>query len=132
MNAFAFDPKQPSLSNYERTQTYLLSYTKSIVVVGGGKVTHRIHEPNCRAADNCGALPPSGTVCESPRNLPNEPADIALPAMYQDPTDNQLKPISELVLGVANPMGQPWHTQLGHLSVLSVEITDEPVTHDFL
>ncbi len=62
----------------------------------------------------------------------HEPADLALPALYQDPEDNQLKPISELVSGVANPMAQPWHTQLGHLSVLSVEVTDEPATHDFL
>ena len=114
---------------YESHRTFLLSYTKSIVVVGGGKVTHRIQDSNCHSIDNCG---PGNVddVCFAPRSLPNEP-DVPVPAMYQDPADHQLKPTTEL--SELNPtLSQPWHSQLGHLTITSVEVTTDPVTKDYL
>ncbi len=119
----------PTGQGYEAHRTFLLSYTKSIVVVGGGKVTHRVQDPNCHSIDNCG---PGGydDVCRAPRSLPNEP-DVPVPAMYQDPADGKLKPTTEL--SQLNPtLSQPWHSQLGHLTITSVEVTTDPVTQDYL
>jgi len=128
MNAFptAIDPSM----SFSGHQTYLLSYTKSIVVIGGGKIVHRMADSNCHAADNCGEHA-IFTTCDAPRNLPNEPADLPLPAMYQDPEDHQLKPTLQLS-SLNTALSQPWHAQLGHLSVLSVEVTAVPATHDYL
>ena len=115
--------------NWESHRTFLLSYTKSIIVVGGGKVTHRVQDPNCYSIDNCGPgnVPPGACA---PRKLANEP-DVPVPAMYQDPADGQLKPTTEL--SVQNPtLSQPWDSQLGHLTITSVEVTTDPVTKDYL
>ncbi len=120
----------PPGRGYESHRTFLLSYTKSIVVVGGGKVTHLVHGPNCRSIDNCGLyqLEPEGCA---PRNIPNEPAATVLPATYLDAEDQQLKPTN--VLSVFNPEAtQPWRSNLGHLTVTAVEATDDPVTQDYL
>lgn len=111
----------------EEHRTFLLSYRKSIVVVGGGKVTHRVQAPKCRAIDNC--LSYGGVVCQEVSYLPNERRATMPPAVYQDPEDGVVKPSSELTVF---PQGQPWHTQLGHLTITGVEPTGAPVTHDFV
>ena len=124
MNAF------PPGMSFESHRTFLLSYTKSIVVVGGGQVTHRVQDPNCIAIDNCGDASAIDDFCAAPRYLPNEPTTLTLPAMYQDPQDGVVKPTSEL--SVLNPtLSQPWHSQLGHLTITAVEPTDDPVTHNY-
>jgi hypothetical protein len=125
MNAF------PPGTGYESHRTYQLSYTKSIVVVGGGQVTHRVQDPNCQAIDNCSIYDPVGPPC-IPRHLPNEPQDQSLPAQYQDPQDGMLKPLSEISPVHAAAPQQPWHSQLGHLTITAVEETDDPVTHDYM
>ncbi len=119
MNSF------PLGQGFEARRTYPISYTKSVVVVGGGKVTHRIQDSNCRAIDNCA----EGTdeVCIG-RSLPNEPT-VTLPAQYQEPVTHALKPLAELT---SYPVEQPWHAQLGHLVITAVEPTEDPVTHDYL
>jgi hypothetical protein len=115
---------------FERHSTFLLGFTKSIVVVGGGKVTHRIQDLNCRSVDNCGNGSHSDEgICSGARTLPNEP-DIPPPAMYQDPADHQLKPTLELS-EVNFTLSQPWHSQLGHLTITKVEVTTDPLTQDY-
>ncbi len=123
MNSF------PLGMGFESHRTFLLGYTKSIVVVGGGKVTHFIHDPNCHSIDNCGPPNRPDDFCDA-RSLPNEPVNVLLPPMYQDPEDKMLKETS--ALSELNPTAlQPWHSQLGHLTVTAVEATDDPVTTDY-
>ncbi len=124
MNAFP-------MGGYESHRTFLLSYTKSIVVVGGGKITYSVHDSNCHAIDNCGAGSQDAANCVDARTLPNEPRNVTLPAMYQDAQDLLIKPTEQLSALNADAV-QPWHSQLGHLTVTAVEATDDPVTQDYL
>jgi hypothetical protein len=116
MNAF------PQSSGAESHRTFLFSYQHTIDVPGQGFVEYRFQDANCKAVDNCGA----GTVddhgpCDTGRSLPNEP-DVTLPAMYTDvaaPSQPHLVPLAEL-----NPQSgaaQPWHAQIGHLTVTRIE-----------
>ncbi len=89
MNSF------PLGQGYESNRTFLLSYTKSIVVIGGGKVSYLLQDSNCNVADNCGPGPQESAQC-APRNMPNEPADVMLPAQYLDPTTQMLVPTQDL------------------------------------
>lgn len=111
-------------------RTFAISYTKSIVVVGGGKITHRVQSERCYLSNNCGAgVRMPGSACNG-RRLPNEPLEVALPAMYEHPASHLAQPIEQL--SVLNPDAkQPWHSQLGHLTVNSIEETSDPVTHDY-
>jgi hypothetical protein len=116
---------QPDLQ-FESHRTFFLSYSKSIVVVGGGKVTHRVQDPNCLAIANCD---PNGDLTCHPRYLPNEPMSLMPPAVYQDPQDGVVKPTSELTIHAEfTPRSI---NQLGHLTITAVEETDDPVTHDY-
>lgn len=112
----------------ETGRTYLVSYRKAIVIVGGGKIVHEIADRDCLAVDNCGPGLNEAS-CPSPRNLPNEP-NVLLPKTYEDPEDHELKPLS--ALSVSNPDGgQPWHSQLGHLTVQSIEQTNDPLSTNY-
>ncbi len=115
--------------------SFAISYTKTIVVVGGGKITYVVQDPDCRVVDNCGPNTASAAAPCEPRNIPNEPADVALPAMYPKPTidgNNQvLVPTHEL--SVVNPTAtQPWHSQIGHLTITKIEATADPPATDYL
>ncbi len=124
MNSF------PKGQGWESQRLFNVSFTKSIVIVGGGKLTHRVQDPDCRSVDNCGSgnVPPD--TCPAPRTLSKAPT-TQLPAQYQDPSDGLIKPTLAL-----SPMNkdftQPWHSQLGHLTVTKVEETTDPVTTDYL
>ena len=115
MNAF------PQGSGAESHRTFLFSYQHTIDVPGQGFVEYRFQDANCKAVDNCGA----GNVddhgpCDTGRALPNEP-NVTLPAMYTDVASSvqpHLVPLAEL-----NPQSgaaQPWHAQLGHLTVTNI------------
>jgi hypothetical protein len=126
----AFPPDRDLQSN----GVFRLSYTKSIVVVGGGNVTHRVQVPRCEVRDNCSLAGEEGCFGSPSYYLPNEPTDLELPSMYLDPVEQVLKPTIELS-GWARHVGaaqQPWHANLGHLTITSVEETDDAVTHDYL
>jgi hypothetical protein len=111
---------------YEAHRLYSLSYTKSIVVIGGGKVTYLVQDSNCHTAVNCQMnLDPTCTI----RWLPNEPNEL-VPPMYEDPADGMLKPTIEL-LGFNPTLMQPWKASLGHLTINKVEVTDDPVTQNY-
>ncbi len=93
---------------YATRRTYLFSYTKSIV--GGGQVTYKMHAPACAGVDNCGPGINGDVDCPSPRLLPNEPEDVALPSMYRGPGNSSLKPTLELNV-INDALTQPWHAQ---------------------
>ncbi len=115
---------------WESNRMFLLSFKKWIVIVGGGKITHLVEDSDCKSVNNCGAGSVPDDVCPEPRRLPGNDANTLLPAQYQDPADGMLKPTLELSPTSQN-LEQPWHSQLGHLTVTKVEPTDDPVTMDY-
>ncbi len=117
---------------WENHVTFLASYTKSIVVIGQGKIEHLIQDRNCHAIDNCGPDAVVGDVCPAPRKLPGADANLLLPSKYKDPTDGIVK--STLLLESAYPsatLAQPWHAQAAHLTITAITKTSDPVTKDY-
>jgi hypothetical protein len=114
MNAY------PLNSGAESHRTFLVSYSHTIDVIGGGFVEFHIGDSNCRSIDNCGPGNVSEVVCDAARTIPNEP-NAQLPAMYNDntwPTQPHLVPLGQL-----NPVTgpkQPWHAQISHFTVTRV------------
>jgi hypothetical protein len=115
-------PDTGALTDWEAHYTFLASYTKSIVVIGGGKIEHLVQDSNCHAIDNCGADYVNGNVCPQPRKLPAPDDTLTLPTKYQDPKDGMVKNTSQLVAGYPNlvNLGQPWHAQAGHLKITAI------------
>jgi len=68
--------------NYcEREATYLVSYRASFRVLGGGTMTFKIHDQNCKAIQNCGkSIDP---------NAPCEPRLVDFSGMSPPPTFTQ-------------------------------------------
>jgi hypothetical protein len=63
MNSF------PSTSAFcERHETFVMKYTASFPVLGGGSIKLVIHDSNCLGQQNCGA-PDSQPTCASPRSV---------------------------------------------------------------
>jgi hypothetical protein len=52
----------------EREATYLAKYTASFKVVGGGSLTFRIHDNNCKGQQNCGSNTDANSTC-APRTV---------------------------------------------------------------
>lgn len=119
--------------DWEGHWTYLAAYTKSIVVVGQGKVEHFFQDRNCHAIDNCGAPNVPDDVCPTPRKLPAPDDTLKLPAKYQDPTDSQVKSTLQLVSGgyPNQTLAQPWHAQAAHLTITAIEKTNDPVDKNY-
>jgi hypothetical protein len=117
-------------SGWESHRTFLINYTKSIVIVGGGKITYLVQDSNCHAIDNCGAGNVPDDVCPAPRTIPNEPTAM-LPAMYKDPADGKVKATASLNELSNGSVAQPWHSQAGHLTITKIEETADPVTMDY-
>ncbi len=121
-------------TEFESHRTFLISYTKSIVIVGGGHIEHLVQDSNCHAIDNCGSGPVGETLaeCQAARNLPKEPTTM-LPAKYKDPFDGMIKNTPEIAKGgwPNASLAQPWHAQAGHLTVTAIEETQDPVTKDY-
>lgn len=107
-------------------------YTKSIVIIGGGTIEHMVQDANCHAIDNCNDGMVSGNNCASPRNLPGPDGQLMIPAKYMDPQDMMIKNTELLVqAGLGNGRNQPWHAQASHLTVTSMEPTNDPVTTNY-
>jgi hypothetical protein len=122
-------PAEGDLGQWENHYTFLASYKKSIVVIGGGKVEHLVQDKNCHAIDNCGPNLLNGSTCAAERRLPGASANVSLPAKYQDPRDGTIKNTQDLA---ADPYprqmpSQPWHSQSGHLKIIAIEKTNDPV-----
>jgi hypothetical protein len=125
-------PDTGAILDYEGHFTWLISYTKSIVVIGGGKIEHFVEDSNCHAIDNCGADYVNGAACPAPRKLPGGDDALTLPLKYQDPKDGTIKNTTQLTAGYPNPgLTQPWHAQAGHFKITAVEPTTDDVTKDY-
>jgi hypothetical protein len=119
----------PGNSGAESHRTFLSSYQHTIDVPGKGFVEYHIEDSNCHAIDNCGPGNVIDGTCNAARNIPNEPAVLpTFPAMYTDVSKQATTPpgtpAAVLVpTGSLNPVTgakQPWHSQLGHLTVTKV------------
>ena len=122
-------------TEFESHRTFLISYTKSIVIVGGGHIEHMVQDANCHAIDNCGSGPVGDgpNDCNGGRNLPKEPATTMLPPKYKDPADGMLKNTPDVAKGgyPQATLAQPWHAQAGHLTVTAIEATTDDVKKDY-
>jgi collagen type VII alpha len=58
----------PGGSYCEKEATYLVKYTASFKVVGGGTMKFTIHDSNCKAQQNCGSVASSTAPC-APRTV---------------------------------------------------------------
>src|SRR5258708_23712240 len=111
MNAYASD------SYAESHRTFLVSYSHTIDVPGGGFIELHSDDADCHTVDNCGAG--SFEDCYG-RMIPNEP-NVQLPALYNDaawPTQPHVVPLAQL--NSVNGAMQPWHAQISHLVVRNV------------
>lgn len=119
-------------TSFESHRTFLASYTKTIVIVGGGHIEHLVQDSNCHAIDNCGAGNVSDTSCDGARNLPGMDGNLMLPAKYKDPKDGMIKNTPLVAPGIPGAsLAQPWHAQAGHIKVTKLEPTNDPVTMDY-
>jgi hypothetical protein len=114
----------------EAPLTFLASFTKTIVIVGGGHIEHTIYQPDCRTIDNCGAGELLDAACNAPRLIPNEPATTLLPPHMRDPA-SQLVVATPTTSAFSQGLSQPWRAQWGHLQVTAIEATIDPVTVDY-
>lgn len=71
----------------EREATYLVKYNASFKVKGGGTLTFKIHDQNCKGQQNCGSNPDGNTVC-APRNVDLSGMAASPPANFTQPPAN--------------------------------------------
>jgi hypothetical protein len=109
---------------------FLSSYKKAIIIVGGGKIEHKIFDSNCHAIDNCNAGEVVGTTCNAPRRLPGGDGQLMLPPFYANPNDDYKVGATNLISPLGNGRSQPWKAQASHITVTAIEKTDQPVTAD--
>jgi hypothetical protein len=62
----------------EREASYLVRYTASLRVMGGGSLLFRIHDNNCKAVQNCGSA--------TDKTAPCAPRTVDLSGMSPQPT----------------------------------------------
>lgn len=76
----------------EREATYLVKYNASFKVKGGGTLTFKIHDQNCKGQQNCGSNPDGTTTC-MPRTVDLSGMAAMLPSnITQPPSNNSYKP----------------------------------------
>jgi hypothetical protein len=79
----------------EREASYLVGYTASFKVMGGGSMLFRIHDNNCKAIQNCGAVTDKSAPC-SPRTVDLSKMTVqppsSSPAAKQPPMDGTWYP----------------------------------------
>ena len=64
----------------EREATYLVGYTASFKVVGGGTMTFKIHDQNCKAIQNCGKTIVKTDPCQPRSNVDLSGMSVQPPA----------------------------------------------------
>lgn len=73
----------------EREATYLVKYNASFKVKGGGTMTFKIHDQNCKAMQNCGSSIDPNAKCE-PRTVDLSGMTVQPPASFKQPPSNAL------------------------------------------
>jgi hypothetical protein len=76
----------------QRHETFIMKYTTSFPVVGGGSILARIHDSNCAGQQNCGGVDLQ-TTCATPRTVSLVGMDPQPPASFvQPPITNTYHP----------------------------------------
>jgi len=76
----------------EREATYLVKYNASFKAKGGGTLTFKIHDQNCKGQQNCGSNPDGTTAC-APRTVDLSGMAATLPTtITQPPSNSTYKP----------------------------------------
>jgi hypothetical protein len=80
--------ENPHTSSATQHLTFPINYSATIKVKGGGTITFKSYDSNCRSVQNCG--PTQGNKCQAPRTVslagttPPAPTDFSQP--FQQPT----------------------------------------------
>jgi len=80
--------ENPHTSSSTQHLTFPINYSATIKVKGGGTITFKSYDSNCRSVQNCG--PTQGNKCQAPRTVslagvtPAAPTDFSQP--FQAPT----------------------------------------------
>jgi hypothetical protein len=80
--------ENPHTSSTTQHLTFPINYSATIKVKGGGTITFKSYDSNCRSVQNCG--PTQGNKCQAPRTVslagvtPAAPTDFSQP--FQAPT----------------------------------------------
>jgi len=75
--------ENPHSSNTTLHLTFPIDYTKTIRVQGGGAITVKQFDSNCKSVMNCGKT--AGNSCAAPRSIPISDAMPAAPASFSQP-----------------------------------------------
>lgn len=76
----------------EREATYIVNYKASFKVKGGGMLTFKLHDQNCKGQMNCGSNPDGSSTC-APRSIDLSGMAAQPPANFsQPPSNNTWKP----------------------------------------
>jgi len=73
----------------EREASYLVKYNASFKVMGGGSLTFRIHDSNCKAQQNCGQDTNQNSSC-APRTVDLAGMSPQPPSSFKQPPSNAL------------------------------------------
>jgi hypothetical protein len=85
----------------EREATYLIKYNASFKVKGGGMLTFKIHDQNCKGQQNCGSNPDGTSAC-APRTVDLAGMSASPPMGFtQPPSNGQYKP-QWMLIGVTS------------------------------
>jgi hypothetical protein len=71
----------------EREATYLVNYKASFKVKGGGMLTFKIHDQNCKGQQNCGSNTDPNSAC-APRTVDLTGMPVMLPSTITQPPSN--------------------------------------------
>ncbi|HYP76278.1 MAG TPA: hypothetical protein VER12_09995, partial [Polyangiaceae bacterium] len=71
----------------EREATYLVNYKASFQAKGGGTLTFKIHDQNCKGQQNCGSNPDPNSAC-SPRTVDLTGMAASPPSGFMQPPAN--------------------------------------------
>jgi hypothetical protein len=93
---------QPTSIYCQRHETFVMKYTATFPVLGGGSILARIHDSNCAGQQNCGGFDLQ-TTCGSPRM-------VSLVGMDPQPTSSFVQP----------PITNSYHPQWLFFDVKSV------------
>jgi hypothetical protein len=85
----------------EREATYLVNYKASFKAKGGGTLTFKIHDQNCKGQQNCGSNPDGTSAC-APRTVDLTGMSAPSPANFTQPPSNMTYRPQWMLIGVTS------------------------------
>ena len=88
-------------SDCEREATYLVKYNATFKVKGGGTLTFKVHDQNCKGQQNCGQNPDGNSAC-APRTVDLSGMSASPPANFTQPPANGTYKPQWMLIGVTS------------------------------